>query len=217
VFIELVDMLRCPNPHEETWLVLAADVMDGRDVMSGTLGCPICHAEFPIVAGVARFGEADPARALAPDESEALRLTALLDLTDARGYAILVGETGNHAAAMRELTDTQLLLVDPPAHVEMGNGLSGVRTPPTTQALPFANGSARAIALNDGATEASLVAALDVLAPGGRLLAPAELALPENVIELARDDRNWLAERTREPRASRVVSIDRRRGTTGTT
>lgn len=211
MFIELVDMLRCPNRHEDTWLVLSADEMDNRDVMRGTLGCPICHAEFPIVGGVARFGDPHPGRAQAPDESEALRLAALLDLTDARGYAILVGETGSHAPRLRDLTDVQLLLVDPPAEIEMGNGLSGLTMSSGTHALPLANGSARAIALDHAATAEGLASALETLAQGGRLLAPVRLALPEAVAEVARDNRHWLATRTRESRVPRIVSLDRRR------
>jgi uncharacterized protein YbaR (Trm112 family) len=210
MFIELVDMLRCPNGHEESWLVLAADRTDGRDVMEGTLGCPICQAEYPIVAGVARFGGPPVGRASPPDASESLRLAALLDLRDARGYAILVGATGNHAPGMRELTDVQLLLVDPAAGIDMGNGLSGLTTNPAS-VLPVAAASARAIALDDGATPALLDAALTVLAPGGRLLAPVRLPLPEEASELARDDRHWLAERLRTPVSSAIVSIDRRR------
>jgi uncharacterized protein YbaR (Trm112 family) len=210
MFIELVDMLRCPNRHEETWLVLAADRTDGRDVMDGTLGCPICHAEYPIVAGVARFGEAPPTRPSPADENESLRMTALLDLSDARGYAILYGGTGSHAPGIRELADVQLLLVDPPAGVEMGNGLSGLTTN-AAGVLPLAAASARAIALDDGATPAMLHAALAFLAPGGRLLAPVRLLLPDGVSELARDDRHWLAERLRAPVSSGIVSIDRRR------
>ena len=210
MFIELVDVLRCPNRHEETWLVLAADRTAGRDIIEGTLGCPICHTEYSIVAGVARFGQAATRRMSPPDESESLRLTALLDLSDARGYAILVGETGSHAPGMRELTDVQLLLVDPPAGVDMGNGLSGLTTNATSH-LPLAAASARAIALDDGTTPAMLDATLSVLAPGGRLLAPVRLPLPDAVSELARDDRHWLAERLRTPVSSGIVSIDRRR------
>ena len=123
--------------------MLAADRTAGRDIIEGTLGCPICHTEYSIVAGVARFGQAATRRMSPPDESESLRLTALLDLSDARGYAILVGETGSHAPGMRELTDVQLLLVDPPAGVDMGNGLSGLTTNATSH-LPLAAASARA-------------------------------------------------------------------------
>jgi len=45
MFSELVDVLRCPRPHEESWLVLAAHRLDGRDIMAGVLGCPVCHAD----------------------------------------------------------------------------------------------------------------------------------------------------------------------------
>jgi uncharacterized protein YbaR (Trm112 family) len=211
VFIELVDVLRCPNRHDETWLVLSADRMDGRDVMRGTLGCPICHAEFPIVAGVARFGDRPPARAHPRNDAESLRLAALLDLTEAGGYAILAGETGNQAPGMRELTDTQLLLVDPPTDVEMGNGLSGLTTPSTPRAFPLADGSARAIALDEAATAEQLDAAVRALSPAGRLLAPVRLPLPDHITELARDDRSWLAAKTREAHSSRIVNIDRHR------
>lgn len=210
MFIELVDVLRCPNPHAETWLVLSADAMDGRDVMSGTLGCPVCQAEFLIVDGIARFGDASRPRAMAelPDENEALRLAALLDLTDSRGYAILVGEMGRHAPLLRSMTDVQLMLVDPPTTVAMGFGLSGLTTP-ASGALPLAAGSTRGIALEENSAPALLVSSLTLLAPGGRLLAPVRLLVPDGLIELARDDRQWLA--ARETAASGMVGLSRRR------
>ncbi len=210
MFIELVDVLRCPNRHAETWLVLAAEHTEGRDIMSGILGCPICKAEFPIVDGVARFGDAlrAGARGEQPDENEALRLAALLDLTDSRGYAILIGDTGRDATLLRAMSDVQLMLVDPPPAVEMGFGLSGLTTP-ASGALPLASGSARAVALDEHATPELLSSVLGVLAPSGRLLAPVRLALPHGVMELARDNRHWLAERASAP--SGVIGLSRRR------
>ena len=210
MFIELVDVLRCPNPHAETWLVLAADETEGRDIISGMLGCPICHAEFRIVDGVAQFGDAPRTgnRSAAPDENEAVRLAALLDLADAHGYAILVGDLGRQAPPLRAMTDVQLMLVDPPAGIEMGSGLSGLTTP-ASGALPLAAGSARAIALDDEATPELLAEALRVLSPGGRVLAPVRLALPSDVGELARDDRHWLAERAAA--SSGIIGLSRRR------
>ena len=193
--------------------MLAAERMDARDVMDGTLGCPICRAEFRIAGGVARFEEDSPAAATlmqAPDEDEALRLAALLDLTDARGYAIVQGELGNHAPRLCELTDVQLMLVDPPPGIAMGSGLSGITTSATSHALPLAAASARGIALPTTATPKSLIAALAVLAPAGRLLAPVRLPLPDGVTELARDERQWLGARERAPSASGIVRLDRR-------
>jgi uncharacterized protein YbaR (Trm112 family) len=208
VFIELVDVLRCPNAHEDSWLVLAANHTNGRDIMDGTLGCPVCRAEYAIVDGVARFADVRASRTEEPDENEALRLAALLDLSDVRGYAVLIGETGNQAPRMRELTEVQLMLVNPPAGVAMGAGVSGLTSAPGT--LPLAEGSARAIALDVGATEELLAAALHALTPGGRLLAPLVLSIPEGVTELARDARHWLAERQRALHSSGVVRLERR-------
>jgi uncharacterized protein YbaR (Trm112 family) len=193
VFIELIDVLRCPNAHEDSWLVLAAGRTNGRDIIDGTLGCPVCRAEYAIVNGVVRFTDEPRARAEPPDEGEAFRLAALLDLTGGRGYAVLVGETGNQAPRVRELTDMQLMLVNPPDGVAMGGGVSGLTSAPGT--LPLAAGSARAIALHRAASPALLAASLDALAPGGRLLAPVALPLPAKLSELARDERHWLAER----------------------
>ena len=210
MFIELVDVLRCPNRHSDTWLVLAADRMAGRDVMSGTLGCPICRAEFRIVDGIARFGHHSPpdAPSATADENEPLRLAALLDLTDARGYAILVGETGYHAPKLRELTDVQLLLVDPPSGINMGSGISALTTP-ETGAIPLAAASARAVALDDGATFELLTSVVSILTTTGRLLAPVRLPVPDGLRELARDHRHWLAEAA--PIASGLTTLNRRR------
>jgi hypothetical protein len=68
--IELVDALRCPFPHEETWLVAAVTRFDGRDIAEGALGCPICRRQF-----VVRFGEVDfSGEASAPDAPRASRV-----------------------------------------------------------------------------------------------------------------------------------------------
>ena len=56
VFIELTDLLRCPEPHEEQFLVLLPDQMQDRSVRSGKLGCPVCHREYRIVDGKASRG-----------------------------------------------------------------------------------------------------------------------------------------------------------------
>src|SRR3954462_15554710 len=55
MFVEIVDALRCPRAHEESWLVLAAQRTEDRHVLEGTLGCPVCHATYPIHGGIAEF------------------------------------------------------------------------------------------------------------------------------------------------------------------
>ena len=212
MFIELIDVLRCPSAHEESWLVLASRRIDGRDVMDGVLGCPVCEAEYPIVDGTVRFAsEANSDIAGPSSEDEALRLAALLDLASPGGYAIIAGALGNGAPALGALTDVQLLLVNPPPGIRMGSGLSGLTIDPGWTALPLAPASARAIALDDSATPAQLRAGLVVVRPSGRVLAPLALALPDGVSELARDDRQWLAERRSAPRESGIIPLERRK------
>lgn len=213
MFIELIDVLRCPNAHEESWLVLASGRIDGRDAMEGVLGCPICAAEYPITDGVARFVAGSPSTAVAEPASEedALRLAALLDLASPRGYAILTGTLGDTALGLRALTDVQLLLVNPPPNLEMGSGLSGLTMGSDWTALPLAPSSARAVALEDSTSASQLLAALRVVRPSGRVLAPCALALPDGVAELARDSRQWLAERRVAPRESGIIPLERRK------
>lgn len=165
--------------------------------MAGVLGCPICRAEYPIVDGVAHFDDACGAArtpAVAADEAEAMRLAAFLDLSDPRGFAVLVGSLGAHARLVQRLTAVHLLLVDPPREIEMGQGISGLTA---GGALPLAHGSARGVALDERATPALLLAASLVVRPGGRLVAPISHEVPPGITELVRDERVWIG--AREP------------------
>ena len=208
MFIELVDHLRCVRPHEESWLVVSTKRMDGRDIMEGVLGCPVCHAEYRIERGIALFAERQPmiSRALPPDESEAMRLAAFLDLADPRGYAILAGVVASHARVIQRRTDVHLLLVDPPNGVDVGAGLSGLTA---DHALPLAAGSARAAALDASAASTLLGSAIDAVRAGGRVVAPISVPVPPGVTELVRDDRIWVAERRPSVVQSRPVMIRR--------
>jgi uncharacterized protein YbaR (Trm112 family) len=211
MFVEIVDALRCPRPHEESWLVLAARRTEDRHVLEGTLGCPVCRAEYAIHDGIVDFSaSAPPEGAPAPgvvDLAPADLLAAMLDLGDARGFVVLIGAWGMRADQLLELTDAPpLLLVEPPAHVTMGHGLSGIRAGAT---LPLATGAARAVA-TDGADPARLAEAARVTRVGGRIVAPADSHVPSEVRELARDATVWVGERL--PLPSAPVTLHVRRG-----
>lgn len=217
MFIELVDSLRCPRPHEPAWLVLGADRMDGRNVMDGVLGCPVCDARFPIANGMAdlRTGAAPPAAPAAPaaaphaspsapDAEQAMRLAAFLNLGDARGFAVLAGHWTAQATGVQTITDMHLLLVNPAPGVAIADGTSGILA---DDRLPVAPGSAYGVALDRSASAALLAHAVQGVRPGGRMVAPVQLPVPEGVTELARDTELWVAERAAAP--GPLVSLSR--------
>jgi hypothetical protein len=208
MFIELVDSLRCPNVHADSWLVLSTARMDGRSVMEGVLGCPLCRAEFAIVGGIADLrlrptATAPGGPAGAPDAEQGMRLAAFLNLAEAHGFAVLTGEWTRHAPAVQAVTNVHLLLVNPEPGVEIGGGTSGVRV---DTRLPLAAASARGVALD--APHATLAGdAAQAVGAGGRLVAPTSVELPAGVTELARDASVWVGER--EAGASGLIALAR--------
>jgi len=190
VFLPLIDRLRCLNGHEDTWLVASIESADERDVRKGTLGCPICSAEYPIRDGVVLFGDVPPASDRTPSSDEALRLAAALDLTDGRMTAILHGAWGANASILRGVSPAQLLLVNPPAGVTSGDGISIVRAP----VAPVAAAWADAIAVDAGAAPAMVDSLRSSLRGGGRMLAPLDLDRPPGFEEMARDGEVWVGQ-----------------------
>jgi uncharacterized protein YbaR (Trm112 family) len=211
VFVELIDALRCPRPHADTWLVAAADETRDRCVVRGTLGCPACRAEYRIARGVAAFDEAPPPRAGADaeasdDDAEALRLAALLGLTSAGGIVAVAGAWDAAVDALLRVADVRVLLVEPARpHVprEPVGALAGAWLPTAAAAL-------RGVALDERTAQPErLAAATRALRPGGRLVAPAVAPVPDGVRELARDARHWVGER--DAAASPIVPLRRSR------
>lgn len=193
MLISLVDILRCPKPHAETWLVASIDRVELRDIVTGTLGCPQCMGEYPIRDGVVYFDDDVPRRAgPPPDEAEAVRLAAALDLTDPRMVAVLHGEWGTQAPLMRGIAPAQLLLVNPPVDIASGDGVSIV----VAHRAPFAQASVDAVAIGGGgdASDAMVASLQASLRAGKRMLGPVALAVPVDVTPLARDADVWVGQ-----------------------
>jgi uncharacterized protein YbaR (Trm112 family) len=214
VLIELIDDLRCPRSHEETWLVASAERTEGRDITHGTLGCPICHAEYPIRDGVAWFDQplrgasATLAERAGGEPEEAMRLAAFLDLSEPQGFALLAGDWARVASRIRDVVPPHLILLNPSPFVSADNGISVLAI---QRGIPLAAGSCRGVALDAAhAGEAHLEAAVRVLRPRGRLVAPATVPVPSGLTELARDTQLWVAERAAAP--PRLVTLQGRGG-----
>lgn len=196
--VELIDRLRCPSPHADTWLVAAATRTAHRHLVEATLGCPECKAEFVVRDGELWLGECRDARPAAVSvpvsADDAMRAAALLALEE-HGLYLLDGAWGGAARGVQEILDVSLLLADPPP-------ADGDAAAPSAQGTlrgvgdrwPLADASLHGLAI-DRVTPARLADAVRTLRPRGRLVAPVAAPLPPGVAELARDDRHWVAEK----------------------
>jgi hypothetical protein len=119
-----------------------------------------------------------------------MRAGALLGLTDGGGIVCLDGAWADCADALTALG---------PAHVVVLNANAGaagetVSVLAVDDKLPFAPGALRAVAL--GAASGSLVASASAATRSrGRLVVPADIPVPDGVLELARDGAVWVGER----------------------
>ncbi|MCX5764133.1 MAG: hypothetical protein NTU67_05810 [Gemmatimonadetes bacterium] len=190
--VELVDRLRCPAAHAESWLVAHADRSEDRRILEGTLGCPVCQREFRITEGAAWMGDDEPA-SLAPsavlDADGALRLAALLNVDERGGLYVLGGSIATAKDALATFDTARWILLSPPANVSAEATIRGAG-----DQVPLARGSVRGIAIDrPSATLATAAAA--ALAHGGRLVAPVGTELPHGMEELARDADQWVAQK----------------------
>jgi uncharacterized protein YbaR (Trm112 family) len=196
--VDLVESLRCPNAHEDGWLVASAHRVVDRRIVEGVIGCPMCGAEWPVRDGVLSLtGERDepppsagPVTVAGDPAEQALRLAALLDLRDARGAIVLTGAAAALSHHLASLTGVLVLAVNPPAHVAHAPSrlLVGGQ-------LPLGVGTMRGVVLDAAhATPEWLASAVRALERSGRLVAPARVAVPAEVEELARDAAEWVGE-----------------------
>lgn len=196
MFIEVIDTLRCPVDHRDSWLVASITERDDRLVREGLLGCPVCAREYPIASGVAWFGVDTGAElqssTAAPDDPEgALRVGAYLAPAEG-STVVLAGRWAEHARALAELMPLRVFVVNPGVALDDSERVATVRT---SMGLPFAPRSLRGVALDERAAQRDLDDAVRALADGARLVAPVSLALPAEMNEIARDEGWWIAEK----------------------
>src|SRR5437879_50508 len=205
VHIELTEMLRCPETHEEAFLVMSTGEV-GRMVRSGILGCPVCRREYPIVKGVVDFSgggrrearvssEASPPVSRLPSPVDAPTLQALLDLSGPGGYVVLVGSAARHAIGLAALMGgIHCVGIDAPSDVEELPVLSLLAC---ETMIPLRRAMARAVVVGpERASPPWLGEALRVLLRGRRLVIEDEGARPPaGVKQLAVGQGLWVGER----------------------
>src|SRR4051812_30838505 len=127
MFIELTDHLRCPEDHEESFLVLLPDKLDGRSVITGQLGCPVCGRTYSVRDGILELG-GEPAGLTGETRLTADALTALAGLSGPGGYFALVGPLGSLATEFHESNPgVALVAINPPADVVDAPAISVIR------------------------------------------------------------------------------------------
>src|SRR4051812_39021530 len=112
----MLDLLRCINDHEDSWLVASFRNVTNRFIIDGTLGCPICAAEYEIANGVADFSAGTArvqpiARALSARDREevATRAGAFLNATEPGATVVLGGSWAEAAHELSVMTDSRVL------------------------------------------------------------------------------------------------------------
>src|SRR5579862_8379652 len=143
--LDVVPTLRCPREHEESSLVLVADVTRGRHVVTGVLGCPVCEAEYPIQEGIAYFAQPTDSGAVRR-ETDVMRTAAMLGLTEPGGFIMLGGHWASTADAISELAEALVLVVNPPETI--ASAAERVSILYTGERLPIAAHALRAAAID---------------------------------------------------------------------
>ncbi len=200
MYIELTEYLRCPEEHEEqTYLVLVPQVMEGRAVTAGSVGCPVCKNEYAIADGVTRFGDQAGADAGFPAEAAtslpaADTVQALLGITGPGGYVVLVGSAARLAGDLAEVMDgVHFVGVNAPADVAPSATLSLLSHP---SVIPLKSSMARGVVVGaDHAAEPWLGEGSRLVLRGLRLVVLAEDAAAPETEQLARGDGMWVGVR----------------------
>lgn len=213
--VALLEALRCPAVHAASPLIAAVTTRAGDDVREATLGCPVCGTEYPVRGGWAVLGsgttaDAPPPTDDRPDDEHLMRAGAMLGLLGGGGTVALAPSWAEYAHPLVALTDVAVVVAHPPPGFDTGGGVSAIAG---GRALPFAAGTFRGVALDawvaaDAQALATWVAAC---APRGRVVAPADVAVPSGVTELVRDERHWVGERDTTV-VSAPVPLARRQG-----
>lgn len=198
MFIELTEHLKCPASHDETHLVLLPDQMVGRMVVRGTVGCPVCRADYPVENGMVRFGPAPPAQVAAPLEAGlADAVHALLGLSNPGGFVALVGSACGLAAPLgRLMGGVHFVGINPPGQIEASPWLSPLAH---GTSLPLRSAMARGVVLGSEYGGSPWPAeAARVLLGGLRLVVlRSEIVPPAGVTPLAAGKGLWVGEKRR--------------------
>lgn len=192
MFIELTEFLKCPTAHENTYCVLSSEEMVGRHVVSGTVGCPVCHNEYSIREGVLFLSE-DETSASGGDVSaiDASGVLALLALQSPGGYVVLIGSASLLAPQLIEMMEAvHFVGVNSPEPESVSPSLSSITQ---SRVLPLRNSFCRGVVIGSEHCQPHwLEESARILLSGQRLVALAELDGVDGLETLAVGGGMWV-------------------------
>lgn len=211
MFIEIAEYLRCPEAHQDTFCVVAPEEMVGRMVVRGVVGCPVCRREYAIAAGVVHFGptaSGQDATSPAPvaghgSAGDPVAVAALLGLSGPGGLVVLIGSAAGLAGALAPLLEgVHFVGINAPTGASASSHLSLLVHP---HRIPLRQAVARGVVLGaEASCEPWWSEGARVLLPGRRLVAIAERAGAEDLVQLASGAGLWVGEkRSRSSPSSR--------------
>jgi len=179
--IELIDLLRCPEAHEETWLVAAFNSVEGREIVDAKLGCPVCRREFLVVDGIADFGAPIAADSI---QTDPMNTAAFLDLTSPGKTILLAGAFAVHSSEIAEATEARVIALNSASRAPHDHVLE-IRA---SSRMPLGSNSLDGVALDRAhSTDFLISEAARLVRPGGRIVTSSNATLAEDFRELARD------------------------------
>jgi hypothetical protein len=180
VHLTLTDHLTCPRCGPGAGLILFMERAEARRVVAGALGCPVCRTQYPIASRVAdlRAGGAGPGRAEAGAWArehggvDALRIAALLELGEGRGFVLV---DGPGALAVGAQLPALVADVEPVIAVGAGEVAGAGRVEASalldSGVLPLGDRTMRGVAWVGGTPDAARLAELvRVCRPTGRVV-----------------------------------------------
>jgi len=189
--IELAELLCCPEQHDETFCVVSPDKTEGRTVVSGLIGCPLCRNEYAIREGVALFAPDGAALERVPFDGDAgtdpPTARALLNLSGAGGNVALVGSAALLAPGLAGLVEgVHFVACNAPHAIRSSSEVSVLYAP---QSIPLRASSMRGIVLGAEMFQPPWIGeSVRVLLRGTRFVAIGQTACPAGIEQLAVGD-----------------------------
>ncbi len=193
MFIELLDTLRCPREHPDSWLVASFNRVIDRNVETGALGCPVCGGRYPVSDGVADLrlapsSEPVPAKPSALDgigvDELGVRAGAFLGLKNEGDTIALGGGWCAGAELLASRMSLRVAAVNPRSALPASRHIAAILA---DDLIPLAPGSCAGVALDEGFTTAALASAARALRTGGQIVVPGDWELPAGFAVIARD------------------------------